>query len=69
MMEIVVNPVFKDKHHFKLAALDKTIAYLLENTLYLSDPRLLLALVLVALTALLDIFLYSRTASAVRSNG
>lgn len=63
MMEITSNPAFRDKHHFKLAALDKTIAYPLENTLYLSDPRFLLALILLSAVALLDIALYGRNRS------
>ena len=53
-MEIVTNPDFRDKHHFKTAALDKTIAYPIETRLYLGDPRLLLGLILLALTALID---------------
>lgn len=48
-MEIVTNPKMRDKHEFKIAALDKTIAYPVEATLYLGDPRLLLALLLVIL--------------------
>ena len=53
-MEIVTNPAFSDKHHFKTAALDKTIAYPIETSLYLGDPRLLLGLILLAVTALID---------------
>jgi hypothetical protein len=59
-MEIVSNPAFKGKHHFKTAALEKTIAYPIETTLYLSDLRLLLALVLIALTAAIDNLWLSR---------
>ncbi len=59
-MEIVTNPVFRGKHHFKTAALQKTIAYPIETRLYLSDLRLLLALVLLAFTALADTLLFSR---------
>ena len=53
-LEIVTNPAFSGKHHFKTAALDKTIAYPIETSLYLGDPRLLLGLILLALTALID---------------
>ena len=60
-MEIVTNPVFKGQHHFKTAALDKTIAYPIETSLYLGDPRLLLGLILLALTALIDGWRLSRT--------
>lgn len=59
-LEIVTNPAFKGKHHFKTAALDKTIAYPIEPDLYLGDPRLLLGLILLALTALVDLLRPSR---------
>ncbi|MFC1579080.1 hypothetical protein ACFL3Y_01685 [Pseudomonadota bacterium] len=60
MLEIVTNPEFRGKHHFKTAALDKTIAYPIETSLYLSDPRLLLGLILLALTAVIDAWRLSR---------
>ena len=53
-MEIISNPDILGPHDFKLAALDKTIAYPIETSIYLGDPRLLLALILLALTALTD---------------
>lgn len=53
-LEIVTNPEFLGKHHFKTAALEKTIAYPIETSLYLGDPRLLLGLILLALTVLID---------------
>ena len=49
-----------DQHDFKMAALDKTIAYPVEPTLYLADLRLLLGLVLLAVTALLDTAFFRR---------
>lgn len=55
MMEILANPELRGRHQFKLAALDKTIAYPIETQLYLSDLRVLLALVLLCGTALLHI--------------
>lgn len=60
MLEIVSNPAFGERHHFKIAALTKTVAYPLESTLYLSDPRLLLALILLCVVALIDIALFGR---------
>ena len=59
-MDIVVNPAFRGRHDFKEAALEKTVAYPIETTLYLGDPRFLLGLILLAMTALLDVFLYGR---------
>ena len=60
LLDIATNPVFQGKHEFKVAALTKTIAYPVETTIYLSDPRFLLALVLTALVALVDIALFGR---------
>jgi len=57
-MEIVSHPAIAGKHEFKLAALDKTIAYPIETQIYFGDPRLLLGLLLLAVTALLDIALF-----------
>jgi hypothetical protein len=51
MLEISTNPAFGDRHDYKLAAMDKTIAIPVETQLYLSDPRALLALVLLITVA------------------
>jgi hypothetical protein len=56
-MDIVSHPATAGKHEFKLAALNKTIAYPIETQIYFGDPRLLLGLLLLAVTALLDIAL------------
>lgn len=62
-MEIVANPAILGPHKFKLAALEKTIAYPIETQIYLGDPRLLLGLILLSVTALLDIALFRPKAS------
>ncbi|MDG2334408.1 MAG: hypothetical protein P8Q97_09320 [Myxococcota bacterium] len=59
-MEIISNPATLGRHEFKIAALDKTIAYPIEMPLYLGDPRLVLGLLMLSLTALVDIALYGR---------
>ncbi len=59
-MEIIMNPAILGPHEFKLAALDKTIAYPIEADLYPGDPRLLLGLILLSLTALIDGWMISR---------
>ena len=46
-MEIVSNPKMLGKHEFKIAALNKTLAYPVETVVYLSDPRLLLGFILI----------------------
>ena len=48
-MEVVTHPNMLSKHDFKVAALEKTIAYPVETALYFSDPRFLLALILIIL--------------------
>ncbi len=53
-MEIVTHPNMGSKHAFKVAAMEKTIAYPVETVIYLSDPRLLLALILIILGLILQ---------------
>ena len=55
-MEVVTHPNMLSKHDFKVAALEKTIAYPVESALYLSDRRFLLALILI----ILGLFLQNR---------
>ena len=59
-LEIITLPETHARHEYKLAAMTKTIAYPVEASLYLGDPRLLLALVLGLATALADIALFGR---------
>jgi hypothetical protein len=59
-LEIVTDPAFSGKHHFKAAALEKTIAFPVEPDFNLGDPRLLIGLLLLALTALADARLSSQ---------
>ena len=54
MLEIATNPAFSERHDYKLAALDKTIAFPIETKINFGDPRLLLGLLLVAVTSLLN---------------
>ena len=54
-MEVVSNPKMFGKHEFKVAALDKTIAYPVEPFLYLSDPRMLLVFILIILGLVLQL--------------
>ena len=54
LMEIIANQEQGEAHKFKLAAIEKTIAFPIETFLYLSDPRFLLALILLLFTALYD---------------
>jgi len=54
-MEIVSNPKMRGKHEFKIAALNKTIAYPVETVLYLSDPRLLLGFILLTIGLIIQL--------------
>ena len=54
LIDIIGNPEFYARHDFKLAGLEKTIAYPIEPRLYLGDLRLILGLFMLAITALLD---------------
>jgi len=60
LLEIVTNPEFVNRHDFKIAAMTKTIAYPTESRIYMSDPRFLLALILIALVPLIDITVFRR---------
>jgi len=48
-MEIATHPDMFGKHQFKIAALEKTIAYPVEAQLYLGDPRFILGLIFLVL--------------------
>jgi len=54
MLDIATNPAFRANHVYKLAALDKTIAYPIEPVINLGEPRLLLALVAFSVALVLD---------------
>lgn len=62
-MHIIANPATLSKHNFKLAAMEKTVAYPIETGLNLGDLRLLLGLLILAMTALLDSFWLSKRAN------
>ena len=49
VMEIATHPDMCGKHQFKIAALEKTIAYPVETQLYLSDLRFILGLIFLVL--------------------
>jgi hypothetical protein len=55
LMEIIAIPETRGRHEFKVAALDKTIAYPIETRIYLGDARLLLGPILLCGAALVDL--------------
>ena len=60
LMEIALNPIFNDKHEFKIAALQKTIAVPVEPQIYLGDFRLIAFLSLFFLVVVADALIFLR---------
>jgi hypothetical protein len=60
VLDIATNPAFRGRHEFKMAALEKTIAFPVETQIYLSDLRFLVGLGLLSIVALVDIAIYGR---------
>ncbi len=60
LMEIATDPAFGGRHEYKIAALEKTIAFPVEGVLYPSDARVLLFLLLLAIVATTDVVIYGR---------
>lgn len=52
LLDIVTNPEFRGRHHFKVAALERTIAYPIETPFNPGDPRLVLGLIAALLVSL-----------------
>ena len=48
LIQIALNPNSKDRHEYKIAALTKSIAYPIEPTIYPSDARFILFLILLS---------------------
>lgn len=46
LLEIATNPAFSGSHTFKVAAMEKTIAFPIDPWFHFGDPRLLFALIL-----------------------
>lgn len=58
LLEIALNPIFDDKHGFKVAALQKTIAVPMKPALYLGDLRLLTFFGLFFLVFIADVLIF-----------
>ena len=59
-LEIVTHPDMYSKHKYKIAALEKTIAFPVENQFYLGDPRLLASLIFLIIGLLLKPPIYTK---------
>lgn len=64
MLEIATHPAFAERHEYKVAALARTVAFPVEADLYLSDPRLLLAVVVLLLSMLVELLVSRRPSPA-----
>ena len=62
LMEIAATPEFNGPHEFKIAAIEKTIAFPIETLLNPGDPRLLMGLILFSLSAGAHLLLRRRSA-------
>lgn len=60
MLAISMNPAFNERHDYKMGALTKTIAFPVEPMINPADPRLLLALLMVAVTAVIHLIAFRR---------
>ena len=54
LLDIATNPAFSGSHDFKVAAMEKTIAFPVDPWFHFGDPRLLLALILVCIALALS---------------
>ena len=59
-MEIVTHPDMKGRHAFKIAALQKTIAFPVEPIGYYSDLRVILGMLILIIGLLFQLFFISR---------
>ena len=59
-LAVLTHPDMRKRHQYKIAAMTKTIAYPVEPTINLGDPRVLLAMLMGLAAAILDILLFGR---------
>lgn len=60
VIAIATDPAFGERHEYKMAALTKTIAFPVESILHPGDARILIALLLFSIFALMDMFAFGR---------
>ena len=60
VIAIATDPAFGERHEYKMAALTKTIAFPVESIFHPGDARILIALLLFSIFALLDMFTFGR---------
>jgi len=57
LMEIITNPLFHEKHEFKYAALEKSIAYPIDPWFMVGGPKLTVFLAIALLASMFQLFL------------
>ena len=60
MAQIATDPRFRDRHEYKVAALDKTIAFPVQPQLTFADPRFFLLLIILAVLGVIDALVWRR---------
>jgi hypothetical protein len=60
LLDIALDPMFGERHDYKLAALSKTIAYPVKPSLNFGDLRFQLASLLIALTSIIHLLVFTR---------
>ena len=60
MWKIAGDPRFADRHEYKVAALEKTIAYPVQPMIMFSDPRFFLLLLILAILGVVDALVWRR---------
>lgn len=65
LWEISSHPSFDERHAYKIAALEKTIAFPVRPQVFLGDPRLILFLAVVILLSLLDNWVLSKELKSI----
>ena len=69
MLEVATNPAFSGPHEFKVAAMNKTLAFPVDPWFHLGDPRLVLGLLALVVGLLVHGFEGHRRATRRRREG
>ena len=60
MWQIASDPRFADRHEYKVAALEKTVAFPVQPMVMFSDPRFFLLLLILSILGLVDALVWRR---------
>jgi hypothetical protein len=68
LMDIATDPDFRDAHQYKIAAMSKTVAFVIDPRLNLGDPRVPVGLALLSLGLLLQLLVSSAGRQSARAS-